>query len=129
MMKKFKVYGNYTVTITKEVWANDEDEAITKAEEKFGGIMSYVGNGSMDKLIGVSSDDESIEADGMAEWNEAEELEDDPDYFECPDCGEECERRTDTDDTEYWFCEECCTAFDDEGNEIYPEAEDIEDED
>jgi YHS domain-containing protein len=62
----------------------------------------------------------------MIEWDNAEELEDDPEYFECPNDDCECERRTDTDGTDYWFCEECCTSFDDDGNEVYPEAEDIE---
>lgn len=46
--------------------------------------------------------------------------------FECPYDGHECERRTDIDGTDYWFCEECFTSFDDDGNEVYPEAEDIE---
>ena len=128
-MKKFKVYGQYTITVMKEVWANDEDDAINKADDKFGGIFEYLGNGGYDKLIGVSEDDESVAADGIVEWNEAEELENDPDYFECPNAGNECEKRTDTDGTDYWFCEECFTSFDDEGNEVYPEAEDIDEED
>lgn len=127
-MKKFKVYGQYTITVMKEVWANDEDEAMNKAEDRFGGVIEYVGNGGCDKLLGVSEDDESVAADGMIEWERAEELEDDPDYFECPNDGCECERRTDTDGTDYWFCEECFTSFDDGGCEVYPEAEDLEEE-
>ena len=44
-MKKFKVYGSYTITVMKEVWANNEDDAMDKADDKFGGIIEYVGNG------------------------------------------------------------------------------------
>lgn len=47
-------------------------------------------------------------------------------HFECPYDGEECECRTDTDETVYWFCEECFTSFDSDGNEVYPEAEEID---
>lgn len=127
-MKKYKVYGQYTITVMKEVWAADEDEAINKADDRFGGVIEYVGNGGVDKLIGVSQDDESVAADGMIEWQDAEELEDDPDHFVCPECDGECERRTDIDGLDYWFCEECFTSFDDDGNEVYPEAEGLDDE-
>ena len=125
-MKKFKVYGQYTVTVTKEVWANDEDEAINKADNNFGGIIEYVGNGGFDKLIGVSEHDESIIADGMMEWENAEEIENDPNYFECPDCKAECERRKDVYGVEYWHCEDCCQSYNDDGEVIYPEEEEDE---
>ena len=127
-MKKYKVCGTYTITIAKEVWANNEDEAIDKAAETWGGIIEYCGNGGCDKLVGVENEDESVAADGLEEWgNYVEELEDDPNHFECPECKGECERRTDTDGTDYWFCEECCTSYDDDGLEVYPEAEGLED--
>jgi hypothetical protein len=122
-MKKFKVRGQYTITVMKEVWANDEYEAINKADNNFGGVIEYVGNGGYDKLIGVSEPDESVAADGMIEWEEAEELEDDPDYFECPDCGAECECREDIWGTKYWYCEDCCQSYNDDGEVIYPEEE------
>lgn len=122
-MKKFKVYGQYTITVMKEVWANDEDEAINKTDNKFGGVIEYVGNGGYDKLIGVSEHDESIAADGIVEWENAEELEDDPDYFECPDCEAACERRADIHGVEYWYCEDCCQAYNDDGEVIYPDED------
>ena len=125
-MKKFKVCGQYTITVMKEVWANDEDEAINKAANKFGGIVEYAGNGGYDKLIGVSQYDESVAADGMIEWENAEELEDDPDYFECPECEAECERREDIHGVEYWYCEDCCQSYNDDGDVIYPDEEDDE---
>lgn len=125
-MKKFQVRGQYTITVMKEVWANNEDEAINKADSKFGGITEYAGFGSYDKLIGVSEHDESVAADGMIEWEDAEELEDDPDYFECPDCDSECERREDVHGVEYWYCEDCCQSYNDDGEVIYPEEEEDE---
>ena len=120
-MKKFKVYGTYTITIAKEVWANDEDEAVEKASEKFGGVKEYCGNGGYDKLIGVENSDESVAADGMEEWgNYIEELEDDPNYYECPKCGEELEYEK----VGVWYCSECDMYFDADGEEIDEPYED-----
>ena len=34
-----------------------------RAGKKFGGIMAFVGNGGMDKLIGVEGEGETISAD------------------------------------------------------------------
>ena len=114
-MKKYKVYGTYTITIAKEVWARDEDEAVEKAAETFGGIMEYCGNGGYDKLVGVDGDDESVAADGEAEWgNWIEELEDNPYYHECPECGAELE----DDGDGIWYCKECYMWFDEDGNEV-----------
>lgn len=127
-MKKFKVYGSYTITVMKEVWANDEYEAMNKADEKFGGIIEYVGNGVSDKLLGVEEYDESVAADGIVEWNEAEELEDDPDYFECPECGEECDLCEYADGGRYYWCNNCDQAYDEDGEEIWIEDEEEEDE-
>lgn len=127
-MKKFKVRGQYIITVTKEVWANDEDEAINKADDRFGGVIEYAGNGGWDKLVGVSEADESVAADGMVEWDGVEELEDDPDYFECPECGEECENREDVWRVKYRYCEYCCQAYNDDGEVIYPDEEEEEDE-
>lgn len=114
-MKKYKVYGTYTITIAKEVWANDEDEAVDKAAETFGGVIEYCGNGGDDKLVGVSEDDEYVAADGDAEWgNYIEELEDDPDYHECPECGAKLE----DDGDDIWYCAGCYMYFDEDGNEV-----------
>lgn len=121
-MKKFKVYGQYTITVMKEVWANNEGDAIQKADDKFGGVMEYVGNGGYDKLVGVSESDESIAADGMVEWEGADELEDDPDYFECPDCDAECDVCESDDGFQYWHCPNCNTYCDEYGDEFYPDG-------
>ena len=125
-MKKYKVIGTTVVTVTKEVWAHNEDEAYDKAYDELSSLTAFCGNGGMDKLVGVYEDDESVNPDGEIEYTHIEVLEDDPDYFECPDCGEECEKRTDA-NGDYWWCEECCTAFDEDGYEYIPE-EDEDDE-
>ena len=119
-MKKYKVYGTYTITIAKEVWADDEDEAIAKADEHFGGVIEYCGNGGYDKLVGVSEADESVAADGDPDWGTyIEELEDDPDYRECPECCTELEEVGDG----IWYCESCDMWFDDDGTEVDPPEE------
>ena len=128
-MKKYKVYGTVAVSVYKEVWAHNESEAYDKAYDELDSLTEYCGNGSYDRLIGVENEGESVAADGIIEYNDIEELEDNPDYFECPNDGCECERRTDVDGLDYWFCEECFTSFDDDGNEVYPEAEEPDDED
>lgn len=70
---KFRVYGNATVVISTVVEAETRDEAIEKAYEEFGGIGGFCGNGGTDKLIGVTGEHESIEADCEVEFTDAEE--------------------------------------------------------
>ena len=60
------------------------------------------------------------------DYDDCELLEDDPDYFECPNCDDECEKRTDADGEEYWWCDSCCMAFDEDGEEIWPDDEEEE---
>ena len=60
-MKKYKVYGTVTANVTKEVWANSEDEAIDKAYEQLPLLTAYCGNGGDDRLVGVEEDGESVE--------------------------------------------------------------------
>ena len=59
-MKKYTVLGNTSVTVSVEVEANSEEEAIEAAYAKFGGIHAYCGNGGVDKLIGVQGSKETI---------------------------------------------------------------------
>ena len=125
-MKKYSVRGTTVVTVTKEVWAASEDEAYDKAWRKLDSLTAFCGNGGTDKLIGVYGSDESVAADDIIEYDDIELLEDDPDYFECSECGEECEKRTDNDGTEYWWCSECCKGFDEDGYEYFPEDEEDE---
>ena len=122
-MKKFKVYGNVNVVVTKEVWANSSDEAMEKASERLSCLTAYCGNGGHDKLVGVENSDESVDIFDDIVYDDVEEIEDDPNYFECPDCDEECERREDVHGVKYWYCEDCCQSYNDDGEVIYPEEE------
>lgn len=126
-MKKYRVEGTTTVTVYKEVWANSEDEAYDKAFNELSNLTAYCGNFSHDRLVGVDGEGESVDANDSIEYNSAEVIEDNHDYFECPECGEQCERKTDNNGKEYWYCNGCCRACDDDGDEYYPN-DDEEDE-
>lgn len=126
-MKKYRVMGVVEVAVTKEVWANNEEEAYEKALDQLTTLESYLGNGGDDKLIGVEGQGESVETFGNEiNYNDIELLEDNPDYFECPKCGEECWAREDIDGDEYWWCDDCEQAFNDDGDEVYPDFEEDE---
>lgn len=84
-MKKFRVFGNVDVVVSKEVWANTEEEAMEKAHLKLPCLTAYCGNGGYDKLIGVSAHDESVDVVEDIEYDDVEVLENDPDYFEFSD--------------------------------------------
>ena len=73
----YEVRGSCTITVLKRVKANSEEKAKKLAEEYFGGLMAYVGNGDIDKLIGVDNDSESVEAEDYIKWEEAYETDDD----------------------------------------------------
>ena len=125
-MKKYVVYGTAVVTVAKEVWALDKDDAYKKAQMELDSLTEYCGNGGYDKLVGVDGDGESVHADCNIEYDDIEMIEDNPDYFECPDCGEGCEKRADDDGTEYWWCDDCYCGFDEDGDVYYPECEEEE---
>ena len=112
-MKKYEVYGTVAVNVTKEVWANSKDEAIEKAYEQLPLLTAYCGNGGDDRLVGVEEEGESVEVFDDIEYSDAKEIEDDPDYFECPECGEQCEDRNPG-----WWCNSCFMRFDDDGVEM-----------
>lgn len=123
-MKKYRVHGVVEVEVTKEVWANNEDEAYEKAYNQLSCLTEYAGNGGWDKLVGVDGHDESVDTCGNEiNYNDIEELEDNPDYFECPECGEECEVREDSDGDRYYWCEDCEQAWDEYGDEVWFDEE------
>ena len=122
-MKKYKVYGMVTVNVTKEVWANNEDEAREKAYDQLSCLTAYCGNGGYDKLVGVEDDSESVDVFEDIAYDEVEELEDDPDYFECPSCDEECDVCEQDDGTKYWYCPNCGAYYDEDGEEFEPDDE------
>lgn len=123
-MKKFKVIGSVTISVYKEVWANNEEEAYNKAYEELDTLNEYCGNGSYDRLCGVENDGESVAADGLIEYNDIELLEDDPNYHECPECGEELDEERDG----VFYCWDCHKYFNADGEEIDEPCDD-EDED
>ena len=124
-MKKYSVRGTTVVTVTKEVWANSEQEAYEKAYCKLDSLTEYCGNGGWDKLVGVDGYDESVAVFDDIAYDDIEELEDDPSYFECPLCEEQCENIEGNDSVWYWRCE-CGACWDDDGNEFYPDEEEDE---
>lgn len=74
-MKKLRVFGYATVTVSVLIEVGDdeeltEEEIYDRARENFGGIMSFVGNGGTDKLIGVSEYEETIAADEEPEFDD-----------------------------------------------------------
>lgn len=122
-MKKYKVIGTVEVSVYKEVWAKNEEEAYDKASRELDTLTEYCGNGGYDKLVGVEEDGESVAADGIIEYNDIELIENDPNYFECPECGEECWSREDEDGEEWWWCDDCEQAYNDGGDKVYPDFE------
>lgn len=72
-MPRLVVYGTVVATVTKIVTADNEEDAIDQADQHFGGITGYAGNGGIDKLIGVSGSDEAIECYGEVEWGDVDE--------------------------------------------------------
>ena len=126
-MKKYAVHGVVEVEVVKEVWANSESEAYDKAHNKLSSLTEYLGNGGTDRLIGVDGEGESVFTCGNdIDYNDIEVLEDDPDYFECPECGEECEVCEQDDGTTYYHCEDCDTYYDEDGDEFYPDVDEEE---
>ena len=74
-MKKLRVSGHATVTVSVLIEVGDdeeltEEEIYDRARENFGGIMSFVGNGGTDKLIGVGEYEETIAADEEPEFDD-----------------------------------------------------------
>ena len=111
-MRKFKVTGTVTITVEKEVCAVSEEAAIYKMEDDLQYLTEYA-NGT----VGADDDDVTLIAGGMIQWNEAELISDDG-VFECPECGEECERRYDSDGDLFWECLDCESKWSDDGDEL-----------
>lgn len=119
-MTKYRVYGTTTASVVKEVWANSEDEAYDKAYSQLDSLTVYCGNGGYDKMVGVDGDDESVSADDNITYDDCEVIEDDPDYFECYDCDEECDVCETDDGTNYYRCPNCDVCYDENGEEFDP---------
>ena len=75
-MKKFRVYGHTTVVCSMVVEAKNEEEAIEKATDEFGGLTNYAGMGSCGCLVGVltSEDERCVFPDSEIEFDDCEEV-------------------------------------------------------
>ena len=63
-LKEYTVFGHTEVTVSVRVKAENADEAMKKAEEAYGGIIQYAGNGSMGLIGPADTDNEqTISAD------------------------------------------------------------------
>lgn len=74
-MRQVRVFGHATITVSVLIEVEDgeeltEEEIYERAAEEFGGIMAFAGNGGTDKLIGVGDYNETISADGEAEFDD-----------------------------------------------------------
>ncbi len=76
-MKRYKVTGHVDVAVTTIIEVEDgeeltEEEIRDRASGEFGGIENYAGFGDCDHLIGVSGDEDTIEAIGEVQFTECE---------------------------------------------------------
>lgn len=67
---KYDVHGTVPVVVHITVEAENGDQAMEIAAQKFKGIHEYMGNGGSDKLIGVEGKNESITIDGEVEFDD-----------------------------------------------------------
>ncbi len=69
-MKRYKVTGHVDVAVTTIIEVEDgeeltEEEICVRANGEFGGIENFVGFFDCDHMIGVSGDEDTIEAGGV----------------------------------------------------------------
>lgn len=69
-MRKYDVHGTVPVVVHITVDAEDGEQAMEIAAQKFKGIHEYMGNGGGDKLIGVEGANESITVEGNVEFDD-----------------------------------------------------------
>ena len=73
-MKKYRVYGYTTVTVTVEVNAENEVGAYIEATNQLTELSGYAGNGGCNRLVGVDGEGQSIEADMEITYDDIEEI-------------------------------------------------------
>lgn len=74
---KYAVYGKVTVFVCVELEAEGKEDAVEKAFDECSSLDAFVGNGGVDKMIGVCDTDTakvSINCDDEVEYTEAEEI-------------------------------------------------------
>ena len=68
--KRYDVHGSVPVVVHITVEAENGDQAMEIAAQKFKGIHEYMGNSGCDKLIGVEGSNESITVEGNVEFDD-----------------------------------------------------------
>lgn len=74
---KYAVYGRVTAWVCVELEAEDKEEAIERAFDECSSLDAFVGNGGVDKMLGVQNTDTaevSISCGDDVEYTEAEEI-------------------------------------------------------
>ena len=73
-MANYKVHGKAYVDVYVDVEADSAEEAIEVASNEISELISFVGNGGYDKLVGVYVNNQSIEPCGTIEYEDVQEL-------------------------------------------------------
>ena len=76
-MKKYVVSGKVSAWVCVELEAEDKEEAIEKAFDECSVLDAFVGNGGVDKMIGVCNTDTaevSISCSDEVEYTEVKEI-------------------------------------------------------
>ena len=74
---KYAVRGKVTVFVCVELEAEDKEDAIEKAFDECSALDALVGNGGVDKMLGVQDTDTaevSVSCSDEVEFTEAEEI-------------------------------------------------------
>ena len=71
---RYRVFGHTTVTVTVEVTADSEADAYETALNDLNSLTAYAGNGGMDQLIGVDSEEQTVHADEEIVYDDIELL-------------------------------------------------------
>lgn len=76
-MKRYRVTGHTTVTVSTVIEVSDEEaeeldeaEIYERAAAEFDGIGAFAGNGGIDKIIGVYGSHDTIDADEEVEFDD-----------------------------------------------------------
>lgn len=104
-MNKYKVFGSATVSVTREVWACSEEEAIEKSA-------------MTEKNIVRSTPRCTVEIIDDVRYDDAVFIEEDPDHFDCPFCNSMTTKKFDPSGDVYFRCQPCKKNFDADGVEI-----------
>lgn len=77
-MKRYRVHGHTEIEVTTIIEVEDDEELdeeniCARAAEQFEGIQNYAGMGDFYHLIGVSGEEDTIDAPNSVEFDDFEE--------------------------------------------------------